>query len=129
MLASVDPVAKEAGKAHEGRASHLETPGPLDGDLSHHPQRQFRCAEANQPLMRTLQHFAPLTRASSSSVHATAYLFRDVEHEGDVIHALLLFGPGDRHQGKYALAVRSNIEIRQDAGIRERLLRPWPGSR
>ena len=50
MLASVDPVAKEAGKAHEGRASHLETPGPLDGDLSHHPQRQFRCAEANQAL-------------------------------------------------------------------------------
>jgi hypothetical protein len=36
-LASVDPVAQEAGKAHEGGASHLETQGPLDGDLSHDP--------------------------------------------------------------------------------------------
>ena len=49
-LASVDPVANEAGKAQEGGASHLETPRPLHGDLSHHPQRLFRCAEANQAL-------------------------------------------------------------------------------
>ena len=50
MLASVDSIAKEAGKGHEGGASHLEFPGPLDGDPRHHLQRLFRCAEANQAL-------------------------------------------------------------------------------
>ena len=36
-LTSVKPVANEAGKAYEECASHLETPRPLHGDLSHHP--------------------------------------------------------------------------------------------
>src|SRR5829696_6568424 len=43
--------------------------------------------------------------AVSSSVHALADLFRDVEHQGDVIHSLLLLRPRDRHRGDNALAV------------------------
>jgi hypothetical protein len=39
--ASVDPIANEAGKDHEGGASRLELPGPLHGDPRHHPQRLF----------------------------------------------------------------------------------------
>ena len=50
MLPSVDPVAKEAGKDHQEGASHLELPGPLDGDARDYPQTLFRCAKANQAL-------------------------------------------------------------------------------
>src|SRR5437588_3853745 len=49
-LASIDPVAKEAGKDHEDGASHLEFPGPLHRNPRHHPQPLLRCAEANQAL-------------------------------------------------------------------------------
>lgn len=41
-LASVDPIAKEAGKDDEARASHLELPGPLYGDPRPHRQPLFR---------------------------------------------------------------------------------------
>jgi hypothetical protein len=47
MLGSIDRISKKAGKDHQEGASHLELPGPLDGDPRHHPQCLFRCAKAN----------------------------------------------------------------------------------
>src|SRR5262245_40330897 len=50
VLASVDSIAKHAGKRDETGSGRLELPGPLQRDSRHHPQRLFRCAEANQAL-------------------------------------------------------------------------------
>jgi len=47
-----------------------------------------------------------------------------IQHEGDVIHRLLFLRTRGRHEGEDAFAVRSDVEVRQDACVRERVRRP-----
>ena len=54
LLASVDPIAKEAGKDHQAGARHLELPRPLHGNARHHSQRPFG------HLVQLILHRSPL---------------------------------------------------------------------